>query len=553
MRHIIFILILVSNSFALFSQNVFWATNAVGSGMDQGEGIALNNNGDIYVAGSFEGAALAFGTQTINNTSPGTSDIFVAKFDANGNCAWAKSVGGTHEDFGTALSVDKNSGDVYVAGYFKSSSISFTGQPITNNGWGDIILLKFNSSGTAQWGIGIGGTSDEEAAGISIDPNGNIYLTGYYYSNSVNFGNSTVINNGWVDLFIAKFNSSGNNLWAKGIGGNDDESAYSIVSDANGNAFITGYFHSPSVAFGANTLTNSSGNDYLFVAKYDASGTAVWAKAAASANGDVQGNGIAVDNSGNAYICGYFAGNTLTLSNTLINANPGHHNVFAAKYNSSGVEQWSVNPTSGPESNNAYCITADNSGNISISGWYTSPSINFNGIPLNSIAAGDNIFLARYNTNGIIQNAYSFCGTANSGGYGNSICSDVNGNVFLTGYFEGINMTFGLTTLTNTGSYDVYWTKIGFGASGIENMGNPGSLTIYPNPVSDFAVFQWANASSLSEWEIEITDITGKIFRCISTIGNTMIINRENMDPGMYFCRMKNHEGAFLAKKIIFD
>ena len=133
MKKNIVILISFLFSFSGFSQTISWAKSATGTGLDEGNAIVVDNNGYTYITGSFESATLTFGTQTINNTSPGTSDIFVAKFDLNGNCLWAKNVGGFSDEYSTAITVEKNTGVVYVAGHFNSTSVTFNGSPINNN------------------------------------------------------------------------------------------------------------------------------------------------------------------------------------------------------------------------------------------------------------------------------------------------------------------------------------------------------------------------------------------------------------------------------------
>jgi len=551
MKKNIVILISFLFSFSGFSQTISWAKSATGTGLDEGNAIVVDNNGYTYITGSFESATLTFGTQTINNTSPGTSDIFVAKFDLNGNCLWAKNVGGFSDEYSTAITVEKNTGVVYVAGHFNSTSVTFNGSPINNNGYSDLILLKYNTSGVEQWGKGFGGVDEDQSTGLSIDQNNNVYLTGHTWG-GINFGSTTILNNGAVDLFIAKFNSSGTNLWAKGIGGSGSDRATSIKTIANGESYITGFFDSPTITFGSNTpLTNGSfGDDYLFVAKYDASGTAIWSKSASSVNGGVWGNSISTDNNNDVYITGCFDGTSMTIANVIGNSNPSYDNVFVAKYSSNGVEQWVVNPTSGPEGNEAYCITTDNLNNVYISGWYTSPSINFGGIILTSTAAGDNIFLAKYNSSGVIQNAYSFRGAAASGGYGNGICADNNGNIYLTGYFEGVNMTFNTVTLTNTGSYDVYWTKFGLGTTSVTELEKQNTFHIYPNPFNVTATI--ITKDYLTNATLKILSINGKLVKEFTNLnGKSILIDRFGLENGIYVIQLTNNNVVETRKLIL--
>ena len=153
-----------------------------------------------------------------------------------------------------------------------------------------VILITSSISTFAQapdwlWAKGAGGTYNDYTHSIAVDANGNSYVTGYFDSPTITFG-STVLTNansagGTCDIFIVKYDESGNVLWAKGEGGTSTDYAYSITVDANGNSFITGYFDSPSIIFGSTTLTNAdnTGNTGdIFIVKYNTSGNVLWAK-----------------------------------------------------------------------------------------------------------------------------------------------------------------------------------------------------------------------------------------------------------------------------------
>lgn len=545
MKKNILLSILSILTFVINAQTIHYAKSAVGNRLDEGNGIAIDNNGNIYITGQFESATLNFGTVSItNNSSNNNADAFVAKFDPSGNCLWAKTIGGVADEFGSAIDVDNN-GNVFVTGYFESASVTVGSQTLTSYGDRDIFIVKLNTSGDFLWAKGAGGNYEDEAYGVSCDGSGNAYITGYYWSNSVNFGSSSITSAGDVDAFLAKYNSDGTLAWAKTVGGDGDDRGTALVSDNDGNVFITGGYESASLNFGAATLTNGETyKKYMYVAKYNTSGTNLWAKSASSVGARTYGTGISLDQSGNCYIGGVFDGTTANFgTHTITNNKPGGSNAFIAKYNSSGVDQWASNAVSGPEGNQTYCITTDNAGNSFISGWFTSPTVTFGGIVLSSSAYGDNIFLVKYNTNGQVTNAYAFKGSGMSGGYGNGICSDNNGNAYLTGYFEGTNMTFGSTTLTNTGSYDVYWTKASPGATAIDKMNSKVNILIYPNPMNTSATIQCE--VFVKNGTLKIYNQFGELVSEIKNInGNRFVFNRENLPAGIYTVQLLDNENV---------
>src|ERR1022692_4879088 len=185
------------------------------------------------------------------------------------------------------------------------------------------------------WAEKAAGVADEQGNSIAVDSSGNSYVTGYFNSTTITFGSTTLTTAGGYDIFIAKYNANGNVVWAKRAGGSGDEGGYGIAVDGSGNSYVTGYFNSSSITFDTITLTGAGGND-MFIAKYDSSGNVMWAKSAGGSNNDI-GNGIAVNSSGISYITGNFTSSSITFgSTTLTNASNDTSDIFIAKYDANG-------------------------------------------------------------------------------------------------------------------------------------------------------------------------------------------------------------------------
>lgn len=201
------------------------------------------------------------------------------------NWLWAKTAGNTSNDIANSVAVDA-SGNSYIAGAFLSPTITFGSTTLTNNGADDIFLAKYDASGNVLWARSAGGTNHDYANSVAVDPSGNVYVAGYFTSDTIIFGSYTLINtdnttNSTSDLFLVKYNSSGNVLWAKSAAGLNNDEAASVSVDASGNAYITGYFSSYTLSFGTITLTNTDTINYtddIFIAKYNTSGNVLWAK-----------------------------------------------------------------------------------------------------------------------------------------------------------------------------------------------------------------------------------------------------------------------------------
>ncbi len=338
--------------------NVLWAKSAGGS--SNCKAISTDINGNVFVTGQFNAITMNFGNDTLINSSPYNSDIFLAKYDSSGSVIWAKSAGGygtaTYKsEFSYGVSTDMN-GNIFITGSFWTNTIIFGNDTLTNpnNSGPNSFIVKYNSFGNVIWAKSAG-TGVNDYTRISDDINGNIYLTGVFVL-SMGFGNDTLTNNGGDDdIFIAKYDSLGNVLWAKSAGSTDNDyvSSKSISTDETGNVYITGDFRSSTIDFGNDIITNSGGFDNgmlqpysdLFIAKYDASGNFIWAKSAGANDGNDYCYGIATDINGNAYVTGNFRGTTIGLgSDTLTNFGSNSSDIFIAKLgNAVGTEEGFVN------------------------------------------------------------------------------------------------------------------------------------------------------------------------------------------------------------------
>ncbi len=305
-----------------------------------------------------------------------------------------------------------------------------------------------------QWATGTGGTGFDRGESIAVDGNGNSYIAGWFGSSSIKFGNTTLTRIGGVDIFIVKYDASGNLLWARNAGGTGDDYVYSIAIDVNGNSFITGEFNSLAITFGGITVTNKGGKTDAFLAKYDNAGNPAWAKSAGGSNYD-GGSSVTTDASGNAYWSGYFFSPSITFgTSTFTNANNSGFNtdVFIIKYNSSGNLIWAkqIGGTGGEE---APSIIADAKGNFYMTGSFFSSTVSFGNITLtNTVSAGnsDEVFIAKFDSSGNAIWAKSAGGTYNDNA--TSIAFDASGNSFVTGIYQSPSNKFGNTTLINNDS-----------------------------------------------------------------------------------------------------
>ncbi len=464
-----------------------WATSAGGTDYDWGLSLALDASGNAYVTGSFSSPTITFGTTTLTNSGNSSSsrdDFFLVKYDANGNVLWATSAGGTDDDEGRSLALDA-SGNVYVTGYFFSSTITFGSYTLTNVGFSDVFLVKYDANGNVLWATSAEGITIDRSSSLALDASGNAYVTGAFSSSTITFGSYTLTNVNDFDVFLVKYDANGNVLWATSAGGTDTDESCSLALDASGNAYVTGNFSSPTITFGATTLTNSGSYD-IFLVKYDANGNVQWAN---SATGIVWDNvfSVATDASGNAYVTGKFSSPTITFGTTTLtnsgNSSSSRDDFFLVKYDANGNVQWAKSAT-GIFGDYGVSVATDASGNAYVTGNFSSPTITLGTTTLTN-SGGYDIFLMKYNANGNVLWATSAKGITSD--LSCSLALDASGNAYVTGYFYSPTITFGSYTLTNVNDHknDVFLAKMKSGNTGINEVYNTVSISGYPNPTSN--------------------------------------------------------------------
>ena len=390
--------------------NFGWAKKIGGGYSDCALSITLDNYGNIYTTGSFQGTVdfdPGAGNYFLTSASLGYPDIFISKLDSNGNFLWAKILGGFDTDQGTSITTDNN-GNVYTTGGFQNS-VDFdpgTGTyflSAASAGYNDIFILKLDSGGNFLWAKKVGSTNNDYGASIIIDNNGNSYITGGF-QNAVdfdpNFGIYTLTSVGLRDVFILKMDSVGNFLWAKNIGGPDYDSGKKIKVDSKKNVFVIGEYRN-TVDFdpdsGTFNLISDGGSD-IFISKLDSNGGFVFAKSFGGINSDY-GNSNFVDDFGSIYSTGVFNG-TVDFdpgSSTYYLQSNGSSDFFISKLDSSGNFVW-AKVVGGTGDEYGLSISVSSNGKVYVTGSFQSV-VNFNSPASSNLNSNglDDAYVAKYN------------------------------------------------------------------------------------------------------------------------------------------------------------
>jgi uncharacterized delta-60 repeat protein len=364
--------------------DLLWAKTYAGSatGVDYGYALAVDQSGNAYVAG--------FG----NGDNP-TFDIFVLKYDSDGNSVWTQrwtSPITNYSAYAYSIAVD-NQGNVFTTG-FESDGLTD----------GEFITLKFNSSGVLQWATPYNGSTSsiDYANHIVVDSDGNSYITGW----------SGGVNN-LHDMTTIKYDPDGNELWVKRYNGSADDNDYSywLALDGSGNVYVAGQ-----------SVETGSDNDITTI-KYGANGDEIWVRHYdGPAHGYDAGQGIAVDSDGNAYVTGNH-----TLATGL--------ECVTLKYSPAGDLLWTTS-FNGPDASGGVFISIalDDTASAYVTGFV------FSG------GAGDSATV-KYDTNGIEQWAKLYDGPGHSSDGAYTLAVDNNHDVVIAGYSTGNGTDYDYTTI----------------------------------------------------------------------------------------------------------
>lgn len=227
--------------------NILWVHKAGGNSDDDGRSLAIDTSGNVYLMGSFNGVVdFDPGVGVFNLTSMGNRNVFVSKMDSTGGLLWARNFGGNVSS-GRSIEVDFQ-GNIYITGGFDGTVDFDPGLGVANltsSGNRDAFVLKLDVSGDYVWAKKMGGTSRDSGGAIALDLLKNTYVTGSFKSvcdfdpGPLTYSLNSVGNK---DVFICKLDSAGDFVWARSMGGIDNDAGISIDVDAYGGVYTTGFF-----------------------------------------------------------------------------------------------------------------------------------------------------------------------------------------------------------------------------------------------------------------------------------------------------------------------
>ncbi len=553
-----------------FSQNFQWAKGFGSTGKDYGWSISCDKYGNTYTTGEYRGTVdFDPGPSVYNLTSNGYTDVFITKIDQYGNFVWAKSIGGNSIESGFSITTDNN-GYVYVTGYFVGT-VDFDPGPniynLTSSGYFDVFIIKIDVSGNFIWAKNIGGKQKDVSTSIFVDSLMNVYTTGYFIDTADFDPGLGVFNlispaNISQSVFISKLDSSGNFIWAKGVGGlsvANRNFSNSICVNNKGSVYVSGYFwgttdFDPGPSTYNLTSTGPYSHEDIFILKLSSSGNFVWAKKMGGYSGDYCYS-MAIDKMQNIYTTGHFydsADFNPGVNTYYLNSFAKTQDYFVSKLDSNGNFVWAKNIGGAVFADVIYgqSIYLDNYGLVYTTGCFRG-TIDFDPSPsiYNLTSTWQDIYVNVLDTVGNFVWARKMGGGGVDFGY--SICADSLKNVYTTGIF-GSTVDFdpgpGVTNLTSNGDYDIFIHKMGPYITGNISSFSTNDINIYPNPSSK--TFYIDLKKSCQNIKLNVVNSLGQTIHSINSSSCSSLTIDINGSSGIYFIEIITDDASNVFKVI---
>lgn len=521
-----------------------------------------DDSGYLVAAGYCWGDTAVFGHDTIYNTTTSLA-LVVSKLDTNGNFLWTIST--QHATCNAlGLTTDK-AGNIFVLGEYDSVSCTIGGVTLLNPSSPYMLFIaKLSPAGTVLWAQNIAPNftffNDQN---LKLDKLGNIYVYGSYSSPGIKIGSTTLpISSGSMGMYVAKFDPSGTNIWARGFAGTGLAEAYALNVLDNGEFFISGSFNFYGLSFGGGTIYNYYAPKFAgFLAKFDSTGNYMNGQLLTQS---VLAYGMMHDTLSNIYMVGTI--DTTEIWNTDTLTTVGGRDVFLARFDSSCNFKWARSSGSVGD-DNGYGLGMNGCGQIWISGTQgpvSRPHTFHFGVDTLAGLPGstDPMFVAEYDTLGTYVSSFSI---VTGGDDWSNVVSDHSGNFYVLGDMAAGMAVFGPDTLT-------------MGSAIIENMfvakykysyGSPCpfptpppppleqsqplsslDIAIFPNPATGECTVH-SDVLMDSGSKMELYDVTGRLIRTYSLSGTDQVISVSGVAPGMYACKIQVTNRQVVTRKLV--
>jgi hypothetical protein len=474
--------------------NHIWTTYLGGSNVEIASTIKTTHDNNLILLGYTNSIDFPITSGAYQSSIGGQYDVFISKIDTSGQLIWSTFFGGMGGELGIDLAIDLNN-NLIIGGQTNSSNFPYTSgafQPLPLGG-NDAFIAKFNSLGQLIWATCYGGTSTEDIHAITHDYENNVIITGMTNSSDLAISTNAIqtINNGFFDIYIAKFSPNGNLMWSTYFGGSNYDDIFGVQSDSLNNLYFAGLTSSNDFITTPNALQTSKNNGSdACIFKLSKNGNLIWSTY------------IGGDNDDGAYKIYIDKNNNVT---TLINTQSDTISLYSDTV-------YTNYPLSFEK---VYIITTDSSCTPLWSTYFGGDN-NERAYDLKILPDGNLYFIGNTESSNLPTTSNAFQSTKN----------------LYTDCFIGIiNSSLYFTDTSTIGSSFINQKKIK-------------EFTVYPNPVDRYICFN----ENLINDELYIYNVNGQLIK--NEIISDHCINIEKLNPGIYIVEIIGKENI-LREKII--
>ena len=580
---------LVSGS---FSQTYEWSKQMEGEAGSTSQCVTVDEESNVYSSGFFIGTAdLNPGEELQSVTSSGDYDIFIQKFNSDGDLIWAKNIGGVGRDIGKSIKIDA-SGNVLITGTFHNT-VDFDPSEevfnLTSDNNKDVFILKLNSLGNFLWVKQLESNSQANVLSMVTDMSGQIYLGGTFFGFvDMDPSNIDVFNfasgENTSDMFILKLTSQGDFIWAKQLKGTEtsNNDINSIRVDQNENVYLAGQFGG-AVDFDPGEeeliLESHSGaaTTDLFVQKLNADGNLEWVKKYGGPSED-KAKSLALDDEGNVFVTGTIAdsvsfeiqGEIQEIVTEGAGAGPfdsqGVAEVFIQKFDNSGNLLWFKHMVGSGQSGVGNTLETDEFGNLYLSAIITTQgTIDFDPgeeeYIISGEAGGPNMIIEKLDNDGELIWIQQYSGDEDVNSSFSFLLQVMDFKVIeedemvLSGFFGGTidfdpEIGEDYFTASSENFYNSFVLKIGKteGTNSTVILENEQLINCYPNPTAGFIQIKLEGYKSNSR--IEVIDNRGKTLLAENTNDSSLILDLSAYESGLYFIKVQNNGKQSVLKVV---
>ncbi len=414
-------------------QTVEWAKGIGGSESDAITSVVATSDGGYIVGGYFKSNEIDLGNGIILTNNNAYRNGMLIKYTSKGECEWAKGIEGYGSEI-TSIEETQDGGYI-VGGYFYGIKLDLgNGIELSNNGKDDGMIIKYNAEGECDWAKGIGGSKTDRITSVAETQDGEYIVGGYFQSDQINLGNGIILKNYNTSGILIKYDVKGEIEWAKEIRGeNGYERIEAVTRTGDGGVIVGGYFESGSIDLGNGiSLTKQTKGEFAgMIIKYNREGEVEWAKSINTDINDTRIFSVVETNDGGIIAGGDFSGKEINLGNGITLSNNGKKDGMIIKYNAEGECEWAKG-IGGSESDAITSVEATNDGGYVIGGDFTATIDLENGIRISSRGNSDGMII-KCNSEGNVEWAKEIGGTA--GDYINSATETQDGKYVIGGYF----------------------------------------------------------------------------------------------------------------------